>query len=223
MMKRPAARVAANSAVRRVRRRPAVACPDVEPEMASEVEVQEESIAKKPAAQRRTSRKLTADPVSHPLEMDEAFALLAASMPGPDLAPMRQPDDGDLQAMLPAADSVRFDGQSLGHTFSCGAFSAMPEPARDRLLTKWLNRKGKRLLVSTLCSGTEAPMLAMKNDAAMLNALVATEIKEGGAPVAIHQTLACEIEPEKRKFLASISSPPLVFHDAEEIATAVRP
>ena len=71
--------------------------------------------------------------------------------------------------------------------------------------------KGRPLRVATMCSGTEAPILALKMLSDALQA-------EYGVSFPIEHLFSCEIVPFKQAYIERNFRPPLLFRDIRELA-----
>jgi hypothetical protein len=89
----------------------------------------------------------------------------------------------------------------------------VPEDKSELLLKAWAKRSGKHILVQTLCSGTDSPVFALRDCASVFNE------HAQGIPCGYVQTMACEKNDMKRKFIAHNSRLPvcpLIFHEVSE-------
>jgi site-specific DNA-cytosine methylase len=68
---------------------------------------------------------------------------------------------------------------------------------------------GRQINVATMCSGTESPLLAIKQISKALQ-------KTGKSPLHIHQKFAAEIDVFKQAFIERNQSPPLIYRDVRD-------
>ena len=70
--------------------------------------------------------------------------------------------------------------------------------------------RGRPLRVATMCSGTEAPLLAL--------GLVSRALREGhDTKLEVEHVFSCEIEPFKQAYIERNFRPPILFRDVCEL------
>lgn len=83
---------------------------------------------------------------------------------------------------------------------------------RAAKLDKVVDRlNGRKLRVATMCSGTEAPLLALRM-------ITRSLFKQTGKKLEIEHVFSCEIEPFKQAYIERNFSPPILFRDVLELA-----
>ena len=83
---------------------------------------------------------------------------------------------------------------------------------RAAKLDKVVDRlNGRKLRVATMCSGTEAPLLALRM-------ITRSLFKQTGKKLEIEHIFSCEIEPFKQAYIERNFSPPILFRDVLELA-----
>ncbi|GAA6003370.1 hypothetical protein JCM10207_000301 [Rhodosporidiobolus poonsookiae] len=77
-------------------------------------------------------------------------------------------------------------------------------------LAKVMKKLGRPLRVATMCSGTEAPILALR--------LIFRHLEEQtGIKASMHHVFSAEIEPFKQAYIERNFAPPLLFRDVTEL------
>ena len=93
-------------------------------------------------------------------------------------------------------------------------FTDMVKRAGEPLASVVRSRGGKPLRVATMCSGTEAPMIAL------------THIKKAilevhGLSLNVEHVFSCEIEPFKQAYIEANFQPAKLFRDIRELPEGV--
>lgn len=78
-------------------------------------------------------------------------------------------------------------------------------------LAEFAKELGRPLRVATMCSGTEAPLLALE----MISQALST--KHDGLKIDVEHVFSCEIEPWKQAYIERNFSPPILFRDIREM------
>lgn len=78
------------------------------------------------------------------------------------------------------------------------------------------DRKWGKLKIITLCSGTDAPIIALEALLKILNDTTTANIKH---KIEMEHVFSCEIDKYKREFIKRTTNPPLLFNDVKELAS----
>ena len=108
--------------------------------------------------------------------------------------------------------------------FVAEIWAHMLDEERDSILNSWASRRSAPVYVASLCSGTDAPIVALGDCQSVYNRAIVGRCGDGLVPnpCCYVQTLACELDVAKRRYIRANSALPvwpLVFHRIEQVST----
>jgi hypothetical protein len=128
------------------------------------------------------------------------------------VAHLRDLDDGALMYLNPM-----LPWNANQSEISKEIWLSTPQHRLDDFLPIWDARGGAPIRVATMCSGTDAPVHAMRNQAFHWNTALDNSFGDAAQPSFFHHILSCDCKLTARRFIYSNSPPPLCFNLSQDL------